>query len=392
MSTQHFPPASTPADTPAALPRRCEHGAPDPRVTDGRRAAREVTMIRYVARRPFTRTLRRTAIAVLGLTAGCDAQGTLSPGDGSPDPAETDHVTSAVSLLVGARIWRNPDSPARRQADAWRNSRPSDASMMDRIASQPIAQWIGGWTGDVRSHVRNIVSRAANDGTVPVFVAYNIPHRDCGGYSASGAQSTAAGYRSWIRDVAAGLAGGRSVVVLEPDAVAQMTCLPASGQEERLALLRDAVELLKAAGAAVYIDAGNARWVGAADMAARLRRAAIDKADGFSLNVSNFIGTAANVAYGEAVSARLSGKHFIIDTSRNGMGGPSDGQWCNPPGQALGHAPTTRTGHRLVDAYLWIKYPGESDGPCNGGPSAGSWWPEYALGLAQRHVMLASRN
>jgi endoglucanase len=181
--------------------------------------------------------------------------------------------------------------------------------------------------------------------------------------------------------------------VLEPDAVAQMTCLPATGQQERLALLRDAVALLKAAGAAVYIDAGNARWVGAADMATRLKSAGIAQADGFSLNVSNFISTSANVAYGEAVSSRVSGKHFIIDTSRNGMGGTSDGQWCNPSGQALGETPTTRTGHRLVDAFLWIKYPGESDGPCNGGPSAGTWWPEYALGLArQEAALLASRD
>ncbi|MFN2564585.1 MAG: glycoside hydrolase family 6 protein [Gemmatimonadaceae bacterium] len=350
-------------------------------------------MIDYVARSAFAHTVRRAAFALLGLTAACDAQGAVSPGDGSPDPAETGHVTAAPSFLAGARIWRNADSPARRQADAWRSSRPVDADMMDRIASQPIAQWIGGWTGDVRSHVRNIIARADGDGSVPVFVAYNIPHRDCGGYSASGAQSSAAGYRSWIRDVAAGIAGGRAVVVLEPDAVAQVSCLPAAGQEERFALLREAVELLKGAGAAVYIDAGNARWVGADVMAARLKRAAIDKADGFSLNVSNFISTAANVAYGEALSARLSGKHFVIDTSRNGTGGRSDGQWCNPSGQALGQSPTTRTGHRLVDAYLWIKYPGESDGPCNGGPAAGVWWPEYALGLAQRQAaILASRS
>jgi endoglucanase len=350
-------------------------------------------MIYLVARHALSRVVRRTAFAMLGLAAACDAQGALLPAEASPaDPTETGHVTSPVSLLVGARIWRNADSPARRQADAWRSSRPGDAAMMEHIASEPIAQWIGGWTSDVRNHVKAIVSRAGAEGTVPVFVAYNIPHRDCGGYSASGAQSDAQGYRTWMRDVAAGLSGGRSVVVLEPDAVAQMTCLPAAGQEERLALLREAVDLLKAAGAAVYIDAGNARWVPAADMAARLGRAGIANADGFSLNVSNFIGNSANIAFGEAVSARIGGKHFIIDTSRNGVGGTSDGQWCNPPGQALGTAPTTRTGHRLIDAYLWIKYPGESDGPCNGGPEAGQWWADYALALAQRGVTLASKS
>ena len=44
--------------------------------------------------------------------------------------------------------------------------------------------------------------------------------------------------------------------------------------------------------------------------------------------------------------------------------------------------------------YLWTEHvrhgaelvvvPGESDGACNGDPPAGQWWPEYALGLAQR--------
>jgi endoglucanase len=102
-------------------------------------------MIRHVARIALARTVRRAAFALLALTAACDAQDALSPAGGSPsDPAEVEPVTSAVSLLVGARIWHNPDSPARRQADAWRSSRPADAMMMDRIASQPIAQWIGG--------------------------------------------------------------------------------------------------------------------------------------------------------------------------------------------------------------------------------------------------------
>ncbi|NEE07199.1 glycoside hydrolase family 6 protein, partial [Streptomyces sp. SID7499] len=75
-----------------------------------------------------------------------------------------------------------------------------------------------------------------------------------------------------------------------------------------------------------------------------------------------------------------------IDTSRNGNGPYTGGDpaesWCNPPGRALGEAPTTQTGDERVDAYLWIKRPGESDGDCKGGPKAGAWWPEYALGLA----------
>jgi len=36
-----------------------------------------------------------------------------------------------------------------------------------------------------------------------------------------------------------------------------------------------------------------------------------------------------------------------------------------------------------LDALLWVKLPGESDGSCNGGPPAGRWWQEIALELAR---------
>jgi endoglucanase len=119
-------------------------------------------------------------------------------------------------------------------------------------------------------------------------------------------------------------------------------------------------------------------------MAQRLRQAGIGRARGFSLNVSNFNATADETAYGHTVAAAVGGKPFVIDTSRNGLGRAPDSAWCNPPGRALGQPPTSQTGDPLVDAYLWIKAPGESDGSCNGAPAAGVWWPEYALGLAQR--------
>jgi endoglucanase len=65
----------------------------------------------------------------------------------------------------------------------------------------------------------------------------------------------------------------------------------------------------------------------------------------------------------------------------------------------LGLRPTADTGLPLLDAYLWIKIPGESDGECTRGlgpagetvdpvwglidPPAGQWFPEMALNLAQ---------
>ena len=116
-------------------------------------------------------------------------------------------------------------------------------------------------------------------------------------------------------------------------------------------------------------------------MAARLRSAGVADADGFALNVSNFSTTEANVAYGRALSSALGGAPFVIDTSRNGNGRGDD--WCNPSGRAVGERPTSSTGQAAVDAYLWLKRPGESDGTCNGGPPAGTFWAEYAIALVR---------
>lgn len=291
-----------------------------------------------------------------------------------------------INLFSSAKMYVNPFSPAKKQADAWRRTRPEDAALLDKIANQPIATWMGNWNSDIGRDVRDAVSRITGAKALPVFVAYNIPHRDCGSYSAGGARNADA-YRQWIRSFANGLGGRKAVVIVEPDALAGMTCLSAPLQAERFALIKDAVTVLKARGASVYIDAGHARWVPAGEMARRLRAAGVDQATGFSLNISNFLGNAVNIAYGEAVSRQIGGKHFIIDTSRNGAGASQAGNWCNPQGQSIGVSPTANTGNKLVDAFLWVKVPGESDGTCGGGPKSGQWWADYALALAGKKTV-----
>src|SRR6476660_7948479 len=165
---------------------------------------------------------------------------------------------------------------------------------MDKIAQQLLAQFVGGWNVDIGRDVADAVSRITGARALPIFVAYNIPGRDCGQYSAGGANGANA-YKKWIRDFADGLGNRRAVVVLEPDALAGMTCLSPALQQERFDLIHDAVRVLKAHGAAVYIEAGHARWVAPPEMANRLNRAGIAEADGFSLNISNFLITSVNI-------------------------------------------------------------------------------------------------
>lgn len=284
--------------------------------------------------------------------------------------------------LAGAKLYVDPSSNARQQADAWRESRPLDAAQMDKIAARSSADWFGDWNSDIRAAVDARMTTIAAAGALPVLVAYNIPLRDCSGYSAGGAGSPDA-YRAWIRAFAAGIGTRPAVVILEPDALAALNCLTSEDRATRLASLKDAIEVLAAQGkVSVYVDAGNSAWVSASDMAQRLTSAGIAKARGFALNVSNFRWTSESATYGRAISDAIAGKPFVIDTSRNGVGPTADSQWCNPDGRALGPIPAASPESR-VDAYLWIKRPGQSDGTCNGGPSAGAWWADYALGLAQ---------
>lgn len=303
------------------------------------------------------------SLAILGGCSTPPAGPALPPTPGSP--------------LAGMQLFVDPQSRAAAQAAQWRTTRPADAAAMDQIASQPIAIWMTSSTPDVRASAAGVVARAAAQGAVPVFATYNIPNRDC-----SGAGGGDASYRTWIRAFAAGLTR-QSVVILEPDAIPQADCLTPSARAARYALIADAVQVLKAANAIVYLDAGHARWLSPQDIGQRLLLSGIAQADGFALNVAHYLTTSSSITYGEAISRETGGKHFIIDTGRNGRGG-SGTEWCNVPDQALGANPTVNTGHPLVDALLWVKQPGESDGTCNGGPPAGTWWPEYALGLVQR--------
>jgi endoglucanase len=304
-----------------------------------------------------------------------DTGGTITP------PPTTEPPPAGANPFLGATFYVDPFSNARKTVTAWTSTRPADAAQMEKIASGSQAKWFGRWNSDVESDVRAFVATVATTGAMPVLVAYNIYQLNC----TSAGPSSPEGYRSWIAAFARGLGAVKTAIVLEPDAIAAWGCLSTTDRATRAELLDFAIRTLKARPLThVYVDAGHPRWQSTSEMAARLTSVGIAAADGFSLNVSNFIATPDNVTYGKAIAALIGGKHFVIDTARNGLGPTADYQWCNPSGRALGLGSSALTADPVVDAYLWIKPPGESDGTCNGGPAAGAWWADYALGLAQR--------
>ncbi|QNS04070.1 glycoside hydrolase family 6 protein [Streptomyces xanthii] len=334
--------------------------------------------------RPPVRGLALAAAALLltTLAAGCADAGREGRAATSTGRTAPGRVTD------DSPFWVDPESSAALQADSWqKQGRAADAALIRRISAHPQGMWV---PGDYpRPAIAQAGTRAKKADKTLVLVAYNIPHRDCGQHSAGGAHS-ADFYYQWIDAFATGIGDAKALVVLEPDALGHIVdgCTPAEYQEERYQLISGAIDRLKKQpNTKVYVDAGNPAWIpDASKLVEPLRRAGVDKADGFALNVSNFQTDAASTAYGRRLSQQLGGAHFVVDTSRNGAGPYGDGQaeaWCNPPGRALGKAPTTNTGDPLVDAFLWVKRPGESDGTCRSGPPAGTWWADYALGLAR---------
>ena len=296
-------------------------------------------------------------------------------------------ATQTGNPFAGATGYVDPNSNPRRAADARRSTDPAGAAALDKVAAGSAADWYGDWVpaATLAATVANRIKTETATGALPVLVAYAIPHRDCGSYSAGG-EPTADAYRQWIGELAAGIGNHKSVVVLEPDALPQMDCLSSADQIERVNLLAAAVRTLSAnPTTSVYLDAGGPGWQTASVMAGRLSQADIADARGFSLNVSGYNSGALVASYGDTVSALVGGKHFIVDTSRNGLGAGTS--WCNPSGRALGIPMTVITNDPLADAFTWVKAPGESDGACNGGPSAGTFWTDYAIGLANRSTV-----
>ncbi|HEX6969989.1 MAG TPA: glycoside hydrolase family 6 protein [Micromonosporaceae bacterium] len=329
------------------------------------------------------------SVAVITALAGCT-------GATAPPPALSDEDRALPTSMPSLPpvFYVDPTSPANEQVARWEaEGRVEDAALLRRISERPTAKWPTGDQSTVREQVAAFVTKAAIAGQMPVLVAHNIPERDCGRSTTGGAR-TAQAYQHWIREFAAGIAGRPVTVIVEPNAVADAVAGCVKKTDVRYALLRDAVNVLKSTGSArVYLDAGHPQWIKDLDeLTHGLKRAGIELADGFSLNVANFFRVEDNVEYGHRISDALGGNvSFVIDTSRNGNGPYPDEtvrgapSWCNPPGRALGPEPTDRTGLDRVDALLWIKYPGESDGACRPGePKIGHWWPEYALELARR--------
>ena len=249
------------------------------------------------------------------------------------------------------------------------------------IFSKPRAHWLCKFPKNLSLRLQRFMRRC--EGQVPILVLYNIPNRDLGSYSAGGVKDKD-DYLKFVTAVAEGLNQNPAIVILEPDALAHAI----SSENENLLsartrLLAEAAAILRAhnSNLRIYLDVGHPRWVAAERVRKILPK--FNDITGVSINISNFVPLSECLSYGKSL-----GVPYVIDTSRNGNNqydSEKDG-WCNPVNRKLGVPPRSFIEKRMaafdnLDAFLWVKIPGESDGECNGGPKAGQFWYKYAKDL-----------
>lgn len=298
-------------------------------------------------------------------------------------------ITSGLQALgaqppgVGTTIVAPQESKAAQFAADDEAASAGQMQAAQYLAAQPTAYWLTPEIDpidEVGGRILGLAAEAREQKASLAVVVYGLPERDCGNHSAGGLDD--ADYATWttqIGDALDAVKDVQKIVVLEPDSLA---LAPDCGNiDERTSQLHDAVGRLTGVDTWIYLDGGHSNWLPADQMADLITRVDVSgEVRGFTTNVSNFNTTTDEFAYAHTVAGILGWGHAIVDTSRNGAGATPD--WCNPPGRLVGDAGGTY-GDDVVDTNLWIKVPGESDGECNGGPAAGSWWPDAAVELTR---------
>nr|WP_246070607.1 glycoside hydrolase family 6 protein [Paenibacillus kobensis] len=325
------------------------------------------------------------------------------------------------------------------------------AIWLDRIAAIQGGDVNGGRKSLEQTMDAVLAAKQGNTPIVVQFVIYDLPGRDCKALASNGELPlTAAGlatYKTQYIDTIASIFSNpkyqdiRIVAIIEPDSLPNLVtnlsdanCAAANSSGIYVEASRYALNKLHAIPNVYnYMDLGHSGWLGwdsnrgpAIDLITQVVQgttAGLASVDGFITNTANTtplvepnlpnsdlsvggqpLRSASyyewNPYFDEAdfTAALYSGfvakgwpatLGFLVDTSRNGWGGPNRptvasgstvsayadsgridrrshrGNWCNPSGAGMGEPPTVApTGYAgsHLDALVWIKPPGESDG------------------------------
>jgi cellulose 1,4-beta-cellobiosidase len=367
----------------------------------------------------------------------------LACGVRAAPPTAVDTLTTG-NPFAGATMYRDPAYA--RQVDASIARSPADAPLLEKVKAFPTAVWVASIAkvAEVDGHLDEALAQQEREGkpVVSVFVVYDLPDRDCHANASHGELRSADGgldryRRAFIDPLAAAFRAHpdqRIVVVVEPDSLPNLAtnlddprCVAAApAYREGVAY---AIRTLAAPNVSLYLDAGHAGWLGWPDnqkRTARVFKEVLDAAGGpglirgFASNVANYTvlqegperydyqsnpcrdERTFQARFSETLRAEgIPNVAWIVDTSRNGRGNVRSawGAWCNTKGAGLGARPVADPAPG-IDAYYWVKPPGESDGTTDptaprydpdcsspdaspGAPEAGKWFHPYFLDLVR---------
>jgi len=337
---------------------------------------------------------------------------------------------------------------------------PTFSSLFAQVQNVSTANWLDttAKTGNITKILADALNQAGNSDIVVPFVVYNLPDRDCSAGASNGeilcadANCTAgiAQYQTQYIDVIVQAfeqypnENLRIVAIIEPDALPNMAtnlAIPkcAQGEIAYFSCISYAISQFGTLGNVwVYLDAAHGGWLGwDGSRAAYISvvnttlylAGGNDLIRGFATNTANYQPLGSNTSTYDpcnltvnynpsfdevhyvkfldetANAAGITGKGYIIDTSRNGVpdSRANCNDWCNVKSAGFGVFSTANTAQAklpIIDAFYWVKTPGESDGTSDTSsprydptctsvdastpaPEAGLWWPQYFLTLAE---------
>lgn len=271
-------------------------------------------------------------------------------------------------------------------------------------------------------------SQSSSMSVVVPLVIYNLPNRDCYALASNGElllnQDGLKLYKTQYIDpivtIIQQYSDIRIAAILEPDSLPNAitnrgkTQIPGSeGCSDRVLQAYDegiayAIQKLALPNTAIYLDAAHSGWLGYTResrqaMVAKFKDVAmkaggLDLVRGLAVNVANYTPLdthealplppgAAQKNYFEPnmlksehqfasemaqlmAEAGFSNPHMIIDTGRNGEVQSRSvwGNWCNIARARVGQKPQSSP-RPQIDAYVWVKPPGESDGSSENAPA-----------------------
>ncbi|KAG6143970.1 hypothetical protein E4U38_003232 [Claviceps purpurea] len=344
----------------------------------------------------------------------------------------------------GVDIWLNTDYASSIRNRAIPRLAGAMATAAEKVAKTPAFYWMDSLskTPVMKKMLADI--RAANrkgGNYAGQFVVYDLPDRDCAAAASSGEftirNDGVAKYKNYIdtiRKIVLAYSDVRIMLIIEPDSLSNMVtnlniAKCSKAKSAYLEGVNYALRQLNLPNVAMYLDAGHAGWLGwpanqdsAAQLFAKVYKDAGSPSSlrGLVTNVANYNGwdtatppryTKGNAIYDEkhyihALSPLLerhgwAGARFITDQGRAGRqptGQTSWSHWCNAKGTGFGLRPSANTGDALLDAFVWVKPGGESDGTSKTSsrrydyhcgfedalkpaPEAGEWFHEHFVQL-----------